>query len=195
MNKKTLVKVISIVTLCITMTVVLTFAINTGFKHEEPLVYVTRTGEKYHSAGCGYLWASSFPRGLDEARKAGYTVCSRCGGKARGTITVNNYGASFGISSLIMCALVCFGFIIYNKFSTYSHEQTNTNSIPTSIMVPPKPSITVKCGDIVSHKSFGKGKVIKLSQSYITIQFVDRAREFVFPSAFIEGFLEKENSE
>lgn len=62
MNKKTLIRIIGIVTICISITVALTFAINTGFKHEEPLVYVTRTGEKYHSSGCGYLWASSIPR-------------------------------------------------------------------------------------------------------------------------------------
>jgi len=149
------------------------------------------------------LWASSIPRGLNEAKKAGYTACSRCGGKASGTITINNYGASFGISSLIMCALVLLGFIIYNKISISPDEQSsnsvqisnssqtlycqNTRQISTHT-ISPKPSIIVKCGDIVKHKSFGEGKVVKLSQNYITIQFNDKAREFVFPNAFIEGF-------
>ena len=209
MNKKTLIKIIGIVTICISITVALTFAINTGFKHEEPLVYVTRTGEKYHSSGCGYLWASSIPRGLNEAKKVGYTACSRCGGKASGTITINNYGASFGISSLIMCALVLLGFIIYNKISISPDEQSsnsvsisnssqtlycqNTRQISTHT-ISPKPSIIVKCGDIVKHKSFGEGKVVKLSQNYITIQFNDKAREFVFPNAFIEKKKKKENT-
>ena len=42
-------------------------------------VYVTRTGAKYHRAGCSYLRRSSIPMTLEEARAAGYTPCSRCG--------------------------------------------------------------------------------------------------------------------
>ncbi len=39
--------------------------------------YVTRTGEKYHSAGCQYLRRSQIPVTLSEAR-ASYSPCSRC---------------------------------------------------------------------------------------------------------------------
>lgn len=212
MNKKTLIKVVSTIIICFTIIIALTFAINNIFKHEEPLVYVTRTGEKYHSSSCGYLWASSIPKGLNVAKKAGYTACSRCGGKASGTIIINNYEASFCISVLIMCAFVFLGFKIYNKI-VISAEKQNNNLIPTNnstqtlsnqntqqiststnIIMPPKSSIIVKCGDIVTHKSFGKGKVIELSENYIKIQFVDKARKFVFPNAFIEGFLKKQNT-
>jgi micrococcal nuclease len=42
-------------------------------------VYVTRTGKKYHSAGCRYL-KSSIPMSLKDAIAAGYTACSVCGG-------------------------------------------------------------------------------------------------------------------
>lgn len=40
-------------------------------------VYITRTGEKYHSAGCGYL-KSSIETTLEEAVSEGYTPCSKC---------------------------------------------------------------------------------------------------------------------
>lgn len=40
-------------------------------------VYVTRTGEKYHTAGCSYL-KSSIAISLEDAVDSGYTRCSRC---------------------------------------------------------------------------------------------------------------------
>ena len=45
----------------------------------DPIVYVTRTGRKYHRAGCSYLRRSAIPKRLSEAKAAGYTPCSRCG--------------------------------------------------------------------------------------------------------------------
>jgi methylphosphotriester-DNA--protein-cysteine methyltransferase len=44
-----------------------------------PVVHITRTGEKYHSAGCQYLSRSDIPIGLSGAKTQGYTPCSRCG--------------------------------------------------------------------------------------------------------------------
>lgn len=41
-------------------------------------VYVTRTGSKYHRAGCQYLRSSSRSLDLNEALSAGYSGCSRC---------------------------------------------------------------------------------------------------------------------
>lgn len=99
MSKIRLLKIISIFVICITATVALTFAINAAFRHDEPLVYVTQTGAKYHSDGCGYLWASAIPIGQYQADKSGYKPCSRCGGEPSGTVTVNNYGMSFCISA------------------------------------------------------------------------------------------------
>jgi micrococcal nuclease len=40
-------------------------------------VYVTRTGAKYHRAGCQYLKSSSIPMPLSKARES-YSPCSRC---------------------------------------------------------------------------------------------------------------------
>lgn len=40
-------------------------------------VYITRTGSKYHRAGCSYL-KSSIPISKSDAIAAGYTPCSRC---------------------------------------------------------------------------------------------------------------------
>jgi micrococcal nuclease len=45
---------------------------------EDVTVYITRTGAKYHSAGCSYLRKSSIPISLKDAVARGYTPCSRC---------------------------------------------------------------------------------------------------------------------
>ena len=41
-------------------------------------VHITRTGEKYHSAGCQYLKNSDIPISLADAKAQGYTPCSKC---------------------------------------------------------------------------------------------------------------------
>ena len=41
-------------------------------------VYVTNTGEKYHSAGCSYLRKSQIAVSLSDAKAQGYSPCSRC---------------------------------------------------------------------------------------------------------------------
>ena len=45
---------------------------------DEHIVYVTRTGEKYHEAGCSYLLESSIPVTLEQALLEGKEPCSRC---------------------------------------------------------------------------------------------------------------------
>lgn len=53
----------------------------TDTAEEEPVevvVYVTKTGEKYHSDGCQYLSKSRIPISLDDAKADGYTPCSKC---------------------------------------------------------------------------------------------------------------------
>jgi hypothetical protein len=55
---------------------ILIFASNI-YSQNDPTVYVTRTGSKYHSAGCSYLRKSSIPMKLSEASKQ-YSPCSRC---------------------------------------------------------------------------------------------------------------------
>ena len=41
-------------------------------------VYVTKTGAKYHAAGCRYLSKSQIPISLKDAKARGYTPCSVC---------------------------------------------------------------------------------------------------------------------
>jgi len=42
------------------------------------VVYITRTGTKYHRAGCHHLKHSCIPVTLTEAREQGYSACSVC---------------------------------------------------------------------------------------------------------------------
>ena len=51
----------------------------------------------------------------------------------------------------------------------------------------------VTVGSIVSHKKFGKGTVVKLNNNdkYIYIKFALGEKKFVFPDAFVMGFLER----
>lgn len=45
---------------------------------KEVTVYVTKTGSKYHQAGCRYLSKSQIPIRLSDAKNSGYEPCSRC---------------------------------------------------------------------------------------------------------------------
>lgn len=123
LNKKNAIKILSVTISVIMLTIVLTLFINTLFRHEEPLVYITKTGDRYHSSSCGYLYASSIPRGLYQVKNEGYVACYRCGGKSNETIIINNYGASFAISFLIGSSLVFFIITIYNKMNDYTENQ------------------------------------------------------------------------
>lgn len=42
------------------------------------IVYITKTGDKYHCSGCRYLKRSKIKISLKEAKAAGYTPCSVC---------------------------------------------------------------------------------------------------------------------
>ncbi|MEY7999430.1 thermonuclease family protein [Clostridium sp. Mt-5] len=46
--------------------------------NQSETVYVTKTGEKYHRAGCKYLARSQIPISLGDAKSQGYTPCSIC---------------------------------------------------------------------------------------------------------------------
>ena len=41
-------------------------------------VHITKTGKKYHLAGCSYLRSSDIPIELKDAVNKGYSPCSRC---------------------------------------------------------------------------------------------------------------------
>jgi hypothetical protein len=53
------------------------FLVNTVYSQDDPTVYVTKTGSKYHTAGCSYLKKSAIPMKLSEA-SVSYSPCSRC---------------------------------------------------------------------------------------------------------------------
>lgn len=42
------------------------------------IVYITKTGKKYHNEGCSGLRRSKFPIDLEKAKEKGYTPCSKC---------------------------------------------------------------------------------------------------------------------
>ncbi len=44
------------------------------------VVYITKTGLKYHATNCGYLRKSKIEIKLSKAKIKGYTPCSRCKG-------------------------------------------------------------------------------------------------------------------
>lgn len=44
----------------------------------EGMVYITRTGAKYHRAGCSSLRYSASPLSVSDAQSRGYTACRRC---------------------------------------------------------------------------------------------------------------------
>jgi len=50
----------------------------TATSNENVTVYITRTGAKYHRAGCRYLSRSMIPISLKDAVARGYTPCSVC---------------------------------------------------------------------------------------------------------------------
>ena len=47
-------------------------------QQQSQTVYITRTGKKYHRAGCRYLSHSSIPISLKEAQANGYAPCRVC---------------------------------------------------------------------------------------------------------------------
>jgi micrococcal nuclease len=47
-------------------------------RSEEVIVYITKTGSKYHRGTCSYLSRSKIPISLKDAVARGYTPCSRC---------------------------------------------------------------------------------------------------------------------
>lgn len=49
-----------------------------SYNEDEITVYITKTGSKYHRAGCQYLRQSCIPITLAQAKARGYTPCKVC---------------------------------------------------------------------------------------------------------------------
>jgi endonuclease YncB( thermonuclease family) len=52
--------------------------ISSNTETQKDIVYITKTGKKYHRKGCQFLSKSSIPIKLEDAKARGYTPCSRC---------------------------------------------------------------------------------------------------------------------
>lgn len=52
----------------------------------------------------------------------------------------------------------------------------------------------LQTGSIVTHKKFGKGEVVKFNnnEKYLYVRFIIGEKKFIFPDAFLMGFLEIE---
>ena len=47
-------------------------------KNEDPIVYITKTGKKYHKGSCSSLRYSKIKIRLSEAKRKGYKACLKC---------------------------------------------------------------------------------------------------------------------
>jgi len=59
-------------------TPILPFELKKDNNKDNKIVYITRTGSKYHRIGCSYLRRSCIPISKKDAIAHGYTPCSRC---------------------------------------------------------------------------------------------------------------------
>ncbi len=67
-----------LLTLLLVVGMVFSLPLTTFAASGNTTVYVTRTGEKYHSNGCQYLRKSQIAISLQDAVNSGYDACSRC---------------------------------------------------------------------------------------------------------------------
>jgi len=67
-----------LLTLLLVVGMIFSLSLTTFAASGNTTVYVTRTGEKYHSNGCQYLRKSQIAISLQDAVNSGYDACSRC---------------------------------------------------------------------------------------------------------------------
>lgn len=186
----------------------------------EPRVYVTTYGERYHSAGCSYLAKSQRAMGKQEAISKGYTACSRCGGRSSGTITVTytkkiaqdnttkNVWGAIGLSVLCTPLAYLFIYVLVRDLVDNKRIQKTTNdavtgstyypsllnpspAIPKATPPLPKPSLQIRVGDAVKHKTFGIGVIKKIEGKYFTVRFDHDSKDFIHPDVFDSGLMIK----
>lgn len=102
-------QILTIYAICV---ILLAVPLNEVIAHEEPCVYVTKTGDCYHSKSCHYLY-SSRAIGIEVAKGKGYRACSQCGGRSVGTIRVHNTAVAVLVSFMVVSGvMLC---IVLNK--------------------------------------------------------------------------------
>lgn len=104
-NIKRIVLVILIICLTIGIN---SFFHEDGNKASQTIVYITRTGECYHSGSCGYLHSSKIPVTLGDAIARGYRPCSRC--SAPSASYVQNGRDQYFLSFIISLTIVAIGY-------------------------------------------------------------------------------------
>ena len=62
----------------IAFSVVAFLLLTAAMAQEKDVVYITKTGEKYHGSACRYLSHSRIEISRDDAIERGYTACSVC---------------------------------------------------------------------------------------------------------------------
>ena len=86
---------------------------STSEKTLEPKVYVTNTGNKYHSQDCFYLSRSKKAIGLYQAQSKHYSACSYCHGTPNGYIEV-----SYKTTKTNNCSETTFGLVLIIAFGS-----------------------------------------------------------------------------
>jgi hypothetical protein len=71
---------VSVIAIGVLLTLPLAFSARsaTPQSNGDVIVYVSRTGRKYHTASCRYVRKGATPMKLKDAVKAGYSPCSVC---------------------------------------------------------------------------------------------------------------------
>lgn len=77
-----------------------------------------------------------------------------------------------------------------NKTNTVKGTSSKYNKVPQNDGSKAV-NISIHTGDIVEHKAYGKGKVIKIKDNHIFVSFNGLEKMFYFPDAFVKGFLKK----
>ena len=121
----------------------------------EPRVYVTNTGDSYHSGSCGALYNSKIPMGRGQASEEGYLPCQRCGGASSGTITVTYtvkekapMGTKHIVLSILLSALstpLCYLFVYVGitswKEDAWIRESMKKKHNPSTVSPINKPQV------------------------------------------------------
>ena len=135
------------------------------FKHEEGLVFITNTGDRYHNINCSYLLSMN-PIGIEQAKARGYTACARCVGVATGRIEVNNYLAAFAIAVAVILLLCFIIFIISSKHEekrSIPAQSDNVNEISLNRINKETQSLNTKISEVPTREQH--------SYTYLPIDF------------------------
>lgn len=79
----------------------------------------------------------------------------------------------------------------------YIKKPEKANSVTGSQGIAPKKTMSksvnlnIHAGDVVDHKAYGKGRVVKINSDRIFVSFNGVEKMFYYPAAFEKGFLRR----